>query len=145
MAKKVTAGVIIKDSKILIAKRRKCDFMGGKWEFPGGGLEPGETPEQCLKRELKEEFGIQTKVMGFICSNRHEYKTMSIELLVYLVHYVSGKVSLSAHDEIQWVQCEDLVKYDFCDADKPIVQKLLNGKGVSVRFCGVSCPRKRAS
>ena len=70
---KVTAAVIEKDGKILIARRKRDDSQAGKWEFPGGKLEAGETPEACLKRELREELGIETEVGAFFCSSRFVY------------------------------------------------------------------------
>ena len=63
----VTCAVIEKDGRILIARRKSGDHMAGKWEFPGGNIEPGETPEQCLKRELLEELGVEIGIDGFIC------------------------------------------------------------------------------
>jgi len=68
---KVTAAIIEKDGKVLIARRRKGSHLEGKWEFPGGKIEQKETPEECLKRELNEEFGIEAQIDEFICSNRY--------------------------------------------------------------------------
>lgn len=67
--KQVTAAVIEKDGRVLIAQRKTGDALAGKWEFPGGKLEPGETPEACLRRELREEFGVETEIGDFICSS----------------------------------------------------------------------------
>ncbi|EKE04183.1 MAG: hypothetical protein ACD_20C00098G0011 [uncultured bacterium] len=122
---KVTAAVIEKDGKILIAKRKKGTRLEGKWEFPGGKLKCEETPEQCLKRELEEELGIETEVGDFICSSKYEYPHISIELLVYRVKYISGIFELTDHEEIKWVYPQDLSDYDLAPADIPIVNKLL--------------------
>ncbi len=122
---KVTAAVIVRDGKILIAKRKKGDHQGGKWEFPGGKVESGETPEQCLRRELLEELGIETIIGDFICSSKFDYSHLSVELLAYHVSYVSGDFKGDDHDEIKWVPPEELEKYAFPEADIPIVEKIV--------------------
>lgn len=122
---KVTAAVIEKDGKILIAKRKKGTRLEGKWEFPGGKLKCNETPEECLKRELQEEFGIETKVEDFICSSEYIYPHISIELLAYRVKYVSGEFFLTDHDEIKWVPIQELNNYEFAPADIPVVNKIM--------------------
>ena len=121
---KVTAAVIERDGKILIARRKRGDSHAGKLEFPGGKLEPGETPEACLKRELREELGIETEVAAFFCSSRFEYPHMDVELLVYRTSYVSGEITLHEHDRVEWIAPEALKEVDFSEADKPVVRKL---------------------
>lgn len=120
----VTAAVIVKDDKILIAKRKKGNHLESKWEFPGGKLEPNETPEQCLKRELLEEFNIETRIGEFFSSTIFEYKHTKIELLAYKAVYISGDFKLNAHEELKWVSPSEFDTYDFAEADKPIVIKL---------------------
>lgn len=126
--KQVTAAVIERNGKILIAQRKQGDALSGKWEFPGGKIEPGETPEQCLRRELMEEFGVDTKIGQFICSSKFEYKHLPIELLVYRATHISGEYKLNDHDRIEWVVLSDLGKYDFASADIPVVHILLQGE-----------------
>ena len=99
----VTCAIIESIGKILIARRAQDQKLAGKWEFPGGKVEDGESPEECLKRELEEEFGIQTEVGEFICSNKHHYDHISIELMAYRVKYISGEFTLTDHDTIEWV------------------------------------------
>lgn len=120
----VTAAVIEKDGKILIAKRKKGSYLENKWEFPGGKLEPNETPEQCLKRELLEEFNIKTEIGEFIDSSIFEYEHIKIKLLAYRAFYISGDFKLNAHDEIRLIFPSEFDNYDFAEADKPIVKKL---------------------
>lgn len=121
----VTAGIIEKDGTILIARRKIGSHMGGKWEFPGGKIEVGETPEQCLKRELSEEFGVETAVKDFVEESIFDYGEKVICLRGYRVDYLSGDFVLNAHEEILWVSPTELKLYEFCPADLPIVEKLL--------------------
>ena len=121
---RVTAAVIEKDGKILIARRKRGGSHAGKWEFPGGKLEPGETPEDCLKRELREELGIETEVGPLFCSSRFVYPHVAVELLVYRTSYVSGEIALHEHDQVEWVSPEGLSEIDFSEADKPVVRRL---------------------
>ena len=123
---KVTAAVIEKNNQILIAQRRKDKNLGLKWEFPGGKIDKNETPEECLFRELEEEFGIQTKVGKFIINSIYKYPNIEIDLMAYHVEYLSGEFKLIDHERIEWVSKDDLLKFDFAEADLPIIEKLLS-------------------
>jgi 8-oxo-dGTP diphosphatase len=120
----VTCAIIIRDTKILIAKRAAGSDLQGKWEFPGGKVEQGETPEQCLARELHEEFGINTSVGSFVTESIFHYKEKSIRLLAYMVEYLSGELILTVHDEIKWIGPDEFDSYDMAEADIPIVNVL---------------------
>lgn len=124
----VTCAIIENNGKILIARRAKDQKLAGKWEFPGGKVENGESPEECLKRELKEEFGIQGEVGEFITSSEYHYDHISIELLAFHTTYLSGSFTLVDHDKIAWVKPEDLVDYDLAEADVPIAENLINNQ-----------------
>jgi len=124
----VTAAVLEKDGRILIARRKRGDRLADKWEFPGGKIEEGETPEVCLRRELQEEFGIDVVVGRFVGRSRHAYPHVEIDLLAYRATHVSGDFKLYDHEEIRWIHPADLHHYDFSDADLPIVRILLEGK-----------------
>jgi len=123
----VTAAVLEKDGRILIARRKHGDRLADKWEFPGGKLEKGETPEVCLRRELQEEFGIDVVVGGFIGRSFHAYPYVEIDLLAYRATHLTGDFQLHDHEEIRWVHPADLHRYDFSAADIPIVKLLLEG------------------
>ena len=123
--KKVIASVFIENGKILIAQRGKQDSLFGKWEFPGGKMEEGETEKECLARELFEEFGIQATIDSYIASSFFEHKGQNMEMKAYFVSSYIRKITLTEHLEIRWVKKEDLFSYDMPDPDKPIVEKLL--------------------
>ena len=120
---KVIAGIIRKDGRILIGKRKVGTFAG-KWEFPGGKMEPGETPEQCLARELTEELGVRARIGKLFLSTRHTYSHMAIEFVTYEAEIVSGEPRLRDHNELRWVLPAELCLYDFPEADRPVVEKL---------------------
>lgn len=117
----VTAAVLEKDGRILIARRKRGSRLAYKWEFPGGKLEQGETPEECLRREMQEEFGIDVSVGAFVGRSLHSYPHGEIDLRAYRVKHLSGEFTLHDHEEIRWVELSELPSYDFSDADVPIV------------------------
>jgi 8-oxo-dGTP diphosphatase len=122
----VIAGIIEKDGHILIGKRKQGRRFAGNWEFPGGSLEKGETHEQCLRRELREELAIEVEVGDLICISEYSYTAeWTIKLIAYGATVISGVFNLNDHEEIRWVKPEDLTNYDFPEADKPIVEKLI--------------------
>jgi len=121
----VTAAIIEKDGKFLIAQRKKGKHLELKWEFPGGKIEPGEAPEECLKRELAEEFGIETEVKSFIGESLFDYGTRTIRLLGYLVDYHSGDFKLQAHEAVAWISPHEFSQYDFAPADLPFIEKII--------------------
>lgn len=121
---KVTAAILEKDSRIIIAQRKSKDHLSGKWEFPGGKIEPGETPEQCLRRELKEEFDIDVTIGEYLGSNIHHYNQISIELMAYRATWTSGTISMNDHSAYRWVTVKQLPEFDFAPADIPFVESL---------------------
>jgi len=125
---KVTAGIIEKNGRILLAKRKKDDPLRDKWEFPGGKIEGDETPEECLKRELKEELGIDTEIGELVVTSRYEYDHIAIELLAYRVTHISGEITALDHEELAWVAPGELDAYDIPEADIPVVEELRRGQ-----------------
>ena len=121
---RVTAGIIEGNGKVLIGRRKPGKHMGGKWEFPGGKIEPGETPEQSLARELAEELGIRARVGQFLGRAFFEGEGVSLELLVYRVDGVEGIPTLREHEELRWVRPEELLSYDLADSDRAVVKEL---------------------
>ena len=120
----VTAAILIKDGLILIAKRRASDTLSNKWEFPGGKIEVGESAEDCLVRELKEEFDINTDIEKYFGKSIYQYTDFKIKLIVYKVKWISGRIRSTSHDLYEWIKIDDIDNYDFAEADKPLVKKL---------------------
>ena len=123
--KRVIAALIQKDSQFLIAQRAKKDVLYGKWEFPGGKLEENETEQECLARELNEELGIHAQIGGYFCSSFFDHNGCAYEMRTYFVPSFTEAIELREHQEIRWVNIEELLRYDMPEPDKPIVEKLL--------------------
>ncbi len=113
----VVAAIIEVDGKFLIGKRKKGKNLEGKWEFPGGKVEPLETPEGCLKREFEEEFGVEIKVKNFLGESIFDYGKWKIRLLGYYAEHISGEFISKDHDKIKWVSPTEFEVYNFADAD----------------------------
>ncbi|WP_129596894.1 8-oxo-dGTP diphosphatase MutT [Anaerophilus nitritogenes] len=122
--KKVIAALLVKNDRVLIAKRNKNDKLANKWEFPGGKIEKGETPEECLKREILEELQIHISVGKFFGESIYDYEHGSIQLLAYWARWDCGELKTTVHEEIKWVKVDELDEYDFAPADIPVVCRL---------------------
>ena len=122
---RVTAAIIRRPGEILIARRPADDHLGGLWEFPGGKIEEGESPEECLARELQEEFEVDATIGAFITSSRFVYSKGEIELLAYEVELAPGEWTLNSHDEVRWVPIAELLAQDLAPADIPIAEALV--------------------
>jgi 8-oxo-dGTP diphosphatase len=122
---KVLAAVIRKRGRILIARRKSTDRFGGLWEFPGGKLEPGETSEGCLERELMEEFGIRTGIGRFIGSVLADAAGLSIRLDAYEAEHRAGEFELREHDEIRWVRPSELAGFELTEPDRRLLGRIL--------------------
>lgn len=127
--KTVTAGILRHEERILIARRAPDDRLSGKWEFPGGKVEPGESPEACLERELEEEFGIRVAVGDYFMGSTYCYDHGTIDLRAYFVSWQPQPLLPTVHDEIKWVSPEDLLAHDLLPADVPIAEALVGHAG----------------
>lgn len=125
---RVTAAIIISSGKVFIAKRKPPGRMPGMWEFPGGKIEDGETPEQCLKRELNEEFGIDVLIGQHVGTSIYPYDFYTVELMAYRTKITDGKIKLNAHADMAWVEPGDLGGYEFAPADIPFVEMIRRGE-----------------
>jgi 8-oxo-dGTP diphosphatase len=117
----VTAALIEDNDKVLIARRKQGKAMAGFWEFPGGKIEAGETPEQCLARELFEEFGVRAEIGVFVAESIYSYPNITIRLLAYTAKIEKGEFQLQDHDKIEWVSYNQIKNYQLAPADLPIL------------------------
>lgn len=122
---KVVCGIIWKEGKVFIARRKPGKSLAGFWEFPGGKLEEGEEPEAALVRELEEELGMQVKISEFFGNKTHHYESFSIELIDYTCEFIATSYNLMDHDEISFVDPKELSGYQIAPADLFIVDGLI--------------------
>lgn len=121
----VVAGVIKKDGKFLIARRAKHKHMGGFWEYAGGKVEDGESDEESLQRELREEFGISVQVKQHLLNSFFRYEKINVNLKAYLVEHLSGEFMLRDHDAICWITPDEFKNFEFAPADVPFNEYII--------------------
>jgi len=131
----VAAGIIIRDGNVFLCRRRADGPYPLKWEFPGGKLEPGETPEECLRRELGEELGSATTIGPLYHRHSHAYpEAGTFDVSYYLVTSVSGPLRNRAFDRCQWVSLDDLPAFDILEGNRDVVAKLTTSYAPSATF-----------
>jgi 8-oxo-dGTP diphosphatase len=118
----VTAAIIIQNGCVLIAHRITSAHGSGGWEFPGGKIEPQETPEECLVREIHEELGVSIVIREPFLDYVYAYPGKAIRLISFVADIIEGIPVPSDHEEITWVSPCHLADYDFLPADMPIVK-----------------------
>lgn len=124
----VSAGIIHRDGLVLVGQRRPTDRHPLKWEFPGGKVEFGETPQQALVRELREELAIEAHVGGELARYEHDYPNGSrVHLLFFAVSSYTGEPFAKVFEQIQWVPIKDLPGVDFLEGDFDFVRRLARG------------------
>jgi len=125
------AAAIVENGRgeVLIARRKAGKPQAGLWEFPGGKLEPGESAEDCLKRELAEEMSLIVEPIAWFAVNEHDYGSIRIRLTAWRAALVGGEVRLSDHDEYRWADKRRLDEYPWAPADVPFVERLMAEAG----------------
>jgi 8-oxo-dGTP diphosphatase len=125
----VAAALILRGEEVLVCQRRADQPMALKWEFPGGKIEPGETPEQALARELDEELGIAADIGPLVAHTRHTYRSGgAVDLQFFAVHSFRGEVTNRIFHDVRWIPLRDLTAYDFLAADRDLIRDLTAGK-----------------
>lgn len=120
----VAAGLVFRDGQLLITQRRPQDHLGGLWEFPGGKREPAETFEQCLRRELHEELGVEVEVGALLDEIAHTYPEKSVHLKFYRCMLISGEPQPIHCHALAWVTQKQLRDYEFPAADVQLLAML---------------------
>jgi mutator protein MutT len=125
----VLGAVIEKDGMILLARRGPGRSMAGKWEFPGGKLEAGETEKECLRREILEELRVETEVGDFLAESSWDAGDKVINLKCYSSRLLFDNIRLTDHDAVVWVKPDELLLYNMTPADTAVAKKLAAEKG----------------
>ena len=124
----VTAALIRDNQKILVAKRGRGKKFGSQWEFPGGKLDRGETPEACLRREIREELNLEIQVDEHFCTVHHQYPDSKIELMAFWCSIIGGSLKLEEHEQVRWVTVAEMKQYDFVEADLNVIAALASNQ-----------------
>jgi len=119
----VVAALIIKEEKVLLAKRKTGDKeVLGKWEFPGGKVESGESEINAIEREIKEEFELDIKARKILINNVCKYPFKIIDLRLYECEYIKGDFKLHDHSEYRFISKDEILSYNLCPADVPLAK-----------------------
>ncbi|WP_291783501.1 (deoxy)nucleoside triphosphate pyrophosphohydrolase [Cecembia sp.] len=120
---RVVCAIILRQGRVLCAQRSEDMSLPLKWEFPGGKIEPGESPEKCLKREIKEELNIEIELGEKLASNLHTYNgNKMIELIPFVAGFSGGNLQLNEHKSVIWQKVKDLKALDWASADIPVLE-----------------------
>ncbi len=121
---RVVGAAIIKDGKLFAAQRPGSKEVGFKWEFPGGKIEEGETPEEALKREIREELSTEIEVDRFITTVSYTYPTFHLSMAVFLCHLTGPEPTLSEHVACAWLTADQLSSIPWAPADYQILDEI---------------------
>ena len=125
----VVAALILRGDEVLICQRRPDQPLALKWEFPGGKMEPGESAEQALRRELQEELSIDATISTRIAHIRHNYRSGgAVDLQFFVVNDYQGELTNVIFHDMRWCALRNLPQYDFLTADRNLVRDLAAGK-----------------
>jgi 8-oxo-dGTP diphosphatase len=121
----VACAIIERDALVLAAQRKEGMRLALKWEFPGGKIDPGESPEACLKRELIEEMGVEIDLVRPLDPVTHQYSFFTVTLYPFVCTIRSGEIVLREHAAIKWLPPDELLWLDWAEADIPLIERYL--------------------
>ena len=120
---RVVAAIIFNQGKVFATQRGYGEFKDG-WEFPGGKIEPGETPEEAIKREIKEELDTEIEIVKFLDTVEYDYPKFHLSMDCFMCKVVSGDLVLKEHEAAKWLTKENLDTVDWLPADQGLVEKI---------------------
>jgi len=125
----VVGAVLVRDGTVLAARRGPGRSMAGYWEFPGGKIEPGESPREALVRELREELRCEVSVEGLVETTSHAYDFATVQLTTFFAAIEYGEPQAIEHAELRWIPVADLRSVDWAPADVPAVEHIMRELG----------------
>ena len=120
----VVAAIIQRDGAYFATQRGYGEFEG-MWEFPGGKIEPGESRDVALKREIQEELGVDIVIEKFLCTTNYDYPSFHLTMHCYLCSIETGEIELREHMSARWLTAETLDSVEWLPADKEVIDKLI--------------------
>ena len=126
MHAEVVAALIWRENRFLACQRPASKARALLWEFVGGKVEPGESREEALIRECREELGVTVKPIDIFMDVIHEYPDITVHLILYNAIITDGNIQLIEHNDARWITVEEIPQYTFCPADKDILARLIN-------------------
>ncbi|MCR5424501.1 MAG: 8-oxo-dGTP diphosphatase MutT [Bacteroidales bacterium] len=121
----VVAAIIRREGRIFATQRGYGEWKDW-WEFPGGKMEPGETPEGALRREIREELSAEISVDESLCTVEYDYPKFHLTMHCYLCSLLSEALHLNEHEAARWLSCDELDSVQWLPADESIIEKLIN-------------------
>lgn len=121
----VVGAVLVRDGRILAAQRGEGMSLAGRWEFPGGKIEPGETPQETLRREIVEELGCRIEIGELVARTEHAYDFGLVDLSTYWCRLIDGEPALTEHAALVWADAEELAALEWAPADVEAVETIL--------------------
>jgi len=128
MPKAIAVGIVWHGGRILIGRRPPHVPLGGYWEFPGGKVLPGETPAECVVREVREETGLTVEVLGELVRLTHDYPDFSIDLTALTCRALTADAQPLGCDEVRWVEPDELAAYTFPPANRAILEAIAHAR-----------------